>query len=104
MVLIYLPLSLSLGYDIPIAVLLFAACLVMLVSVLPLTPGGVGVNEAAFVTAAGMVGVDPEKALAMVLLARAILIIIGLLGGLLQLIWPVPFDRIRECYLDREEA
>jgi len=59
--------------------------LVLLVSMVPITPGGIGIQEGAFVFLLVKVGASPSQALSVALLLRIKLFILAGLGGLFLL-------------------
>ncbi len=67
----------------PIDGLLVVVPLVLIVSSIPLTPGGIGIQESAFVFLLQRIGANREEALAVALLLRAKSIVLGLLGGII---------------------
>lgn len=65
----------------PLDGLLVVVPLVLIVSAIPLTPGGIGLQEGAFVFLLQRIGAGREEALAVALLLRAKSIVLGILGG-----------------------
>jgi uncharacterized membrane protein YbhN (UPF0104 family) len=59
--------------------------LVLLVSIIPLTPNGIGLQEGAFLFFLERIGAARSEALAVGLIIRAKVTIIGLIGGILWL-------------------
>ena len=66
----------------PYGGLLVVVPLVLIVSAIPLTPGGIGIQEGAFVFLLQRVGATSEQALAVALLLRAKSIVLGMIGGI----------------------
>jgi hypothetical protein len=58
----------------------------------PLTVGGAGVREVAFVTLYGLVGVPSHDALAASLVVAALQLISGAIGGLVQMLKPLELE------------
>jgi uncharacterized protein (TIRG00374 family) len=61
----------------------------MLSVLLPLTPGGLGVGESAFVISSGYMGVPPEHSLTIALFVRILNYSCGLIGGVVYLFMPI---------------
>ena len=81
----------SLGHEVPITVTLFAFSLIILVFMLPISFGGLGVREGAYIVLFGLFGVPREVALAASFLALAALLATISIGGLILLgsvVWP----------------
>lgn len=55
--------------------------LVLLVSMIPLTPGGIGVQEGAFVYLLKSIGASPSEALSVALILRAKTLLLGVIGA-----------------------
>jgi len=68
---------------------LLASSATMLSMILPLTPGGIGVSETAFVIVGSMLGVPVEHAVAVAVAARLLAIICATPGGLLYVSTPL---------------
>ena len=90
-VLVYYPLARATSSAMRIEEVFLAASLMLVSGALPLTPGGLGVGESAFVAAAAMVGAGQEDALAISVLARAVVIVLSLTGGVFHLFMPLSF-------------
>jgi uncharacterized membrane protein YbhN (UPF0104 family) len=74
---------LSLGGGIsPLHVLLFTP-LIAFVLLIPISVGGIGLNQSAYVFFFGLVGVPEERSLALSLIMQAIIIVASLPGGVL---------------------
>lgn len=56
--------------------------LVLLVSMIPITPGGIGIQEGAFVFLLGRIGLPPAEALSIALLLRTKTLLLAVLGGI----------------------
>lgn len=80
----------ALGLGVPTAMVLALAPLIWFVTLLPISLGGLGVREAAFVVVFAWGGVDRESALLLSLGTYAGLVAIGLVGAL----W-FTWDRVR---------
>ncbi len=78
---VYLLLRYGVGVDISIPELFVVLTLVNLLSVLPISINGLGVVDAAFVVLLGTYGVDNDSALSVMLINRAMLIVISLIGA-----------------------
>jgi len=79
-------LSLNQNMCINIMDMFFFIPLLSIVSLLPISLGGIGLKEGAFVVFFGVIGISKETALAMALLNRSIMLLYTLSGGLLFLI------------------
>jgi len=55
--------------------------LVLLVSMVPITPGGIGIQEGAFVFLLGRIGLPPVEALSIAILLRTKTLLLAVLGG-----------------------
>ena len=73
----------SIGEDIPFAALFVVAAMTNVVSVLPLSINGIGLVDGAFIYLAGLYGMGHEPALTFVLLQRAMVLVISVLGAAL---------------------
>jgi len=69
------------GYDIPFLVNLFVTPVLFFIYLLPVSFGGLGVREAAYIILYGMFGVPLETALLISFLALAGLLLNNLIGG-----------------------
>jgi len=67
----------------PVDGLLVVVPLVLIVSAIPITPGGIGLQEGAFVFLLQRIGAGREEALAVALLLRAKSIVLGILGAVI---------------------
>ena len=72
--------GLALGLEVPLGLLGVTAALAALVSMLPVTAAGLGVAELAIVTTYTQVGIPPEAALSVAILARLYWLVLGLAG------------------------
>jgi uncharacterized protein (TIRG00374 family) len=74
--------ALSIGWD---TVSFFQLCvvvpLVLLLSMIPITPGGIGIQEGAFVYLLSSIGGSPSEALSVALLLRMKTLLLGLIGA-----------------------
>jgi len=75
----------SLAQPVDILDMLYFIPLLNIVSLLPITVGGLGLKEGAFVIFFSAIGITKENALAIALLNRSVLITLSLIGGLLFL-------------------
>ena len=98
---------------------LLCSSLSQLSALIPITPAGLGIGEGTFVGAGISVGVPKEEAFAVIIIVRAILISISILGGSAYLIMPLslnsggrlgsdneqhpPGDNLDEPIVDEEE-
>ncbi len=80
-------LSLSLGGGIPFLHVLLFTPLIALVLIIPVSIGGLGLNQVAYPYFYGLVGVPAELALGLSLLIQAVQILCSLPGGVLWLRW-----------------
>jgi uncharacterized protein (TIRG00374 family) len=69
---VYLVLAFTLRVPITFPQALFATCASMVSVILPLTPGGLGVGEGAFVMAAHLIGAPPEHTVPLAIFARIV--------------------------------
>ena len=75
---------LAVGWESPNFLGLFVVVpLILLVSILPITPSGVGVQEGAFVFFLKRVGAESSQGLAVALILRAKVLLLAVIGGLL---------------------
>ncbi len=73
--------ALAFGIEIPVEQLLLVVPAITLLTLLPLSPGGIGTQESFFAMMFGMIGINGATSLAMALLARALDVVMGLLGA-----------------------
>ena len=76
----------AVGADISFAALLVVMSLVSVVSVLPLSINGIGLVDGAFIVLAGQYGMDHESGLTFVLLQRALVALVSVIGMLFYLL------------------
>jgi uncharacterized protein (TIRG00374 family) len=74
----------ALGYSIPYVVNLFITPVITVVMLLPVSLGGIGVREAAFIILYGPFGVPPEAALAVSVLSFTGMLLSGAIGSALM--------------------
>lgn len=79
-VIIYYVLSQSIGVNISFVFLLFTVPLITILSLLPISLGGLGVRESTTVLMFSIDGISPESALALSLVYTGVVYITGLLG------------------------
>ncbi len=72
-------------YNAPIVDLFITLPIILIVSAIPLTPNGLGLQEGAFFVILQSLGASAEQALGIALLLRTKLYILGLLGGIIYL-------------------
>lgn len=84
---IYL-LGIALGIDLSLVDYLVLVPLVAVVTMLPLTISGIGLREGAYVLYLNSAGVDSASALLLSLLTFTINLLLGMLGGLIDLLSP----------------
>jgi putative heme transporter len=78
----------SVGLDVPLTVVIMAAAIERLGTLIPLTPGGTGVAEIGTIAWLVATGLDPVQAVAGVLLYRVFLVVMEIpLGGVLLAGW-----------------
>jgi glycosyltransferase 2 family protein len=75
--------ALAVGADVRLAEMAVIAPVVLAVGLLPLSINGLGTIELTFVVLLGLMGVDPEVALAIAILRRLVLLSQSLVGGVL---------------------
>ena len=75
----------SMGISVPVAFFMLIIPLVWIIRLLPISLGGIGLGEGAFVVLAALGGIDQEKAFAAAVLVLAIQIAWSMLGGALLL-------------------
>lgn len=75
--------AVAVGADVRLAEAAVVAPVVLAVGLLPITPNGLGTVELTFVFLLGLMGVDPEVALAVAILRRLVLLGQSLVGGVL---------------------
>lgn len=75
--------ALAVGADVRLAEAAVVAPVVLAVGLLPITPNGLGTVELTFVFLLGLMGVDPDVALAVAILRRLVLLGQSLIGGVL---------------------
>ena len=73
----------SIGIETSVAVLMLIVPMVWIVRLLPISLGGIGLGEGAFVLLAALAGMDRERAFAAALAVLGIQIAWSLIGGLL---------------------
>ena len=79
----------SLGVVLPFTLFLVVVPVVFVATLLPISLGGLGVREGAFVYLLGLVGVDASSALALSLLVYCNRLLLCGVGGLLNVTWNV---------------
>jgi uncharacterized membrane protein YbhN (UPF0104 family) len=77
--------ALTFGVDVSLWKMLLVVPAITMLSMLPISPGGIGTREGFFALAFGLVGIDSTTALAMALLARALDIVMGVCGAIVWL-------------------
>jgi uncharacterized membrane protein YbhN (UPF0104 family) len=77
--------ALTFGVDVGFWQMLLVVPAITLLTLLPISPGGIGTRESFFALTFGMVGIDSATALAMALLARALDIVMGVCGAIVWL-------------------
>ena len=77
--------ALALGIQLPIITYLVVVPLIFLVALMPISVGGLGVRETAFVTLFGLVGVSPEAAFTLSLLLYVISMVTTIPGAYLYM-------------------
>jgi glycosyltransferase 2 family protein len=75
--------AVAVGADVNLAKAAVIAPVVLAVGLLPISINGIGTIELTFVFLLGLMGVDPEKALAVAILRRLVLLAQSLVGGVL---------------------
>lgn len=74
--------SLTIGWmEVSILQLCIVVPLVLLVSMIPLTPGGIGIQEGAFLYLLTKIGASPAEALSIALVLRFKTLFLGVIGG-----------------------
>lgn len=85
--------ALSLDVHTPFIFFLLFVPIVSLLTSLPISVGGLGIGEAAYITLFGMVGVPAEKAVVISLLYRFIVICVSVVGGYMYLFCPGAYTK-----------
>lgn len=85
-IIIYHQVAISMNILIPFIFYLFAIPFILIVSLLPISFGGLGVREAAAVFVFAIAGVSEDAALSMALVAMSITYLASLVGGILLLL------------------
>lgn len=75
--------ALAFGVDISFAQTMLVAPAITLLTLIPISPGGLGTQEAFFSLVYGTIGISPDVAVAMSLLARLVDLALGVAGGIL---------------------
>jgi glycosyltransferase 2 family protein len=75
----------AVGVDVPLAPVILVMALASLASLLPIAVNGWGVREGVLVSLLALIGAPPELVLAAALLARVLVLVVTLPGGLLLL-------------------
>ena len=78
--------GLSLGIKIPFLFLMAVMPIVTLISMLPISFGGIGIREGLYVYFFGLLGIVPSEAVAIGLVGFSIQVISALIGGILDII------------------
>ena len=71
----------SIGARIPFVYLLFGVPLIVIISILPISLGGLGIREAASIFIFSIAGISSDVALSLSLMVTAVTYAVGLLGG-----------------------
>jgi glycosyltransferase 2 family protein len=96
-VFVYVLSAYALNIDITLPAAILASSVTQLSAIIPITPGGLGTTEGAFVLTGSSVGIAPEAALAVAVLVRVISLFCSALGGILYLLHPLPsFKQYRQ--------
>jgi uncharacterized membrane protein YbhN (UPF0104 family) len=77
--------ALTFGVDVSLWNMLLVVPAITLLTMLPISPGGIGTREGFFALTFGMIGIDSATALAMALLARVLDIVMGVCGAIVWL-------------------
>ncbi len=80
----------SLGLDIPWAYFLIFIPIVNIAGMAPISFSGIGVRETGYVYFLGRLAVERHDAVALGLLASGVVLLSGLAGGLVYLVWDAP--------------
>lgn len=75
----------SLGLRVPWPSFIFAAAAIRLLRLIPVTVSGIGIREGLYPFFLFYYGVSPEKGVALGILGTALIVILGLSGGLLEI-------------------
>ena len=81
-------LSRALSWSLPFHVFFFAIPMITVLTILPVSFGGIGLRETAFFLVFGTFGISAPGAVAMALLWYSINIISGLFGGVCYMLYP----------------
>lgn len=89
-VIVYIIGARALGIHLSFEQALMAGSVTQLAVLLPLTPGGLGIGEGAFVVTGGVLGLPSEQAIAVGILCRCFVLGSSLLGGVIYAFHPMP--------------
>lgn len=79
----------ALGLDVSLGSAIWLVLIASVSSLLPITVNGLGLQESIYVVVLGFYGVSPLAALGIGLLARMVMLVCSLLGGMLFLSWQI---------------
>jgi hypothetical protein len=97
-ILVYGMIAISLGLEIPFVYFLFGVPLIIILSLLPISLGGLGVREAAGVTVFCLAGVSAEGALSLSLLYTTVTYLSSFLGGIFLILRKTSIREVSEKY------
>jgi len=97
-IVIYQMIGASLAIEIPFIYYLFGVPLIVILSLLPISLGGLGVREAAGVFVFGFAGLSPEAALSLSVLFTAVTYLASLLGAVFLILRKGSLQEISQGY------
>ena len=80
--------SLAVGIDLGITAFLFMVPVISIITMIPISIGGIGLRENAIVIIMAGLGVMEEKAAVCSLLILVMLLIVGIIGGIVYILRP----------------
>jgi len=97
-ILVYRTIAGSVSVDIPFVYYLFGVPLIVIVSLLPVSLGGLGVREAVTVLLFGVAGIPSDAALSIALIFTAVTYLASLLGGIFLFFRNISINEISKIY------
>lgn len=97
-ILVYILIAASLSIELPFYYYLFGVPLIIIISLLPFSLGGLGIREAATVLIFGIAGTGSEAALSLAIMVTAVTYMSSLLGGLFLLFRGMSIREISKSY------
>lgn len=81
--------GIALGMEVPFRFYLSSIPLIWIITMIPVSISGIGLREGGFVFFFSMIGVKSEKSIALSLLVFSQMVLIGLIGGIMYLSFPL---------------